>query len=117
MKKTTINVGDVIYERKYGDLCKKHVIERVTKTQAVSKYRKFKRIYIGDNIVIKSIGNHRWDSPSFNFETPELKEEFRKVWCSSIIKKFDLKQLDVNQLNQIVEWIYKIKDGEQSRKD
>lgn len=112
MKQNKLEVGDVIYERRYGELCAKHVIKRVTKTQAISSTRKFKRNYEGENVVIKTVGSQRWDSSSFSFETPELKEEFRKVWCSSVIKHFHLKKLDVDQLNQIVKWIYEKQDGE-----
>jgi hypothetical protein len=98
MEKETkkLNIGDVLYSKcTYGGF-QKHIIERVTATQAVTYTGvKFKREYTH---WITRIGSHTYSRVSYYIETEKLKAEFERFDLLSKVQKFKFQALSTEQL-------------------
>ena len=90
-----LSVGDVIYmENNYG-FSGKIVIERVTKTQAISGNVKLRIETLDNGKRAKAIGEtYGWNSTRYLLETPEVKERY---WRQGAVRK--LKEADYSKLS------------------
>ena len=103
-EKKLLNVGDVIYGNSIYRQSK-HVIERVTRTQAISGNKKFRREYF-DDCWITTIGSNRgFGSSSYILETPELKQGFEKSKIVNLLQNFKFDKLSFEVLNKIYQLI------------
>lgn len=102
-EKGKLKVGDVIYSTNYGRLTGKYVINRTTKTLAISDSgARFKREFNSkDNIRIS--GGSTWGTVNYALETPELKEMLTRQKLIAKIKSLDFKALETKQLVSIIE--------------
>jgi hypothetical protein len=98
----TLKVGDVVYGTSYNDIWK-YVIERVTKTQAISGNIKFKIGY-GDNWV-SVIGERGYSRTSYYISTPELEEKYVRYKIINKISHFDFGLPTTNELITIIKII------------
>lgn len=103
MKDGKLQVGDVLYTERFGDL-RRYKVERVTKTMAMSdRGLKFK-MDIHDGWV-RIIGAGSWGPFSAMIETQELKDKYQtielRVKLESGIKKLSLDQL--RRINDILD--------------
>ena len=91
-----LKVGDVVYYDSLG--LNKYIIDRVTKTMAMSGLTKFKIDY--DNIV-QMVGGG-WNSYC-QIETPEIKEKYEKYILINKITKINWKEMSLDTLHQV--WV------------
>lgn len=98
-----LKVGDVIYgkNRMYG-ICRKVVVERLTRTQAICGGLKFK-IDV-NNGAVKAIGEtyDSWNVTYYYLENDKLKEEYFRQNACAQLKSFDYGSLSTETLNQLV---------------
>ena len=103
MEQNKLKVGDIIYgrNRMYG-ICRKVVVERLTRTQAICHGLKFKiDVHNGEVAVIGGI-YESWNATHYYLENDELKEEyFRQNTCAQL-KSFDYKTLSTETLKQLM---------------
>lgn len=100
-EKTTLEVGDVLYGRKYQRLFGRITIVRLTKTQAIADdNRRFKR-EIGYKIF--EIGGGGWGSASWQLEDEKLKTEYARnaaIYKCSAVK---WEELPLEKLTKVLE--------------
>lgn len=99
-----LKVGDRIYrEGNDNRITAVIIIERLTKTQAISKDGKYKFDIKLSNYykTARLIGEDTWSNCTYCLETPELQEKlFRQVVIEKI-KKFDYSELSTEQLTKL----------------
>lgn len=100
-----LKVGDRIYRKSYGKVTGVYVIERLTKTTAVSNNGKKFRIDYSESGWVNDIGSERWASNSFYIETPELQIEYFRQLAYNKVKSSDLTKLTTEQLKAILDII------------
>lgn len=105
MNKQYLEVGDIIYKKPHLSKTFKHkyVIDRVTKTQAITKNKqKFKREIdnYGNVQPIKSEGIS-FDSSIYRLENENIKDEYIRYNIINIIYKSDLNKLSTEDLRKI----------------
>ena len=102
-----LKVGDRVYATNYGKVTAVYVIDRLTKTTAVSKNgHKFKIDY-GDSGWINDVGADKWDRNSYYIETQELRIQYFRQLAYMKIKDADLTNLTITQLKAILDIIEK----------
>ena len=99
-EKTMLEVGDVVYGRRYRTVESRHKIDRVTKTQAFSGDTKFKINIEGG--YVREIGASGFNSKSYHLETPELKIEYLRTVNLNKIRNTDFSTLSDTKLQQII---------------
>ena len=110
-EKKLLNVGDIIYGNSIYRQSK-HVIERVTRTQAISGNKKFRREYF-DDCWITTIGENRgFGSSSYILETPVLKQKFERVQLINFLKSIKFDTLNFDVLDKIYQLI---KESEETK--
>jgi len=93
-----LKAGDVIYRFYQGIIEDKLVIERITKTQAISGNHKFSISYRGENVYLIGTGGV---FNSFKIETNQLKEEYRKKEIISTLKRYDYNEVEIETLEKM----------------
>jgi len=93
-----LKVGDVIYRLYHNRITDKLVIERTTKTQAISGNYKFNIEY---GSWINLIGG-KGTFCSYSIATKELDIEYRKNQIKKVIEKIDYSKIELSKLEQIV---------------
>ena len=105
-----LQVGDVLYiEDRYGGIKNKIIIDRVTKTQAVSGRIKLRRRAnsFGD---YEAIGKHRWVYNFFWLENEEKKSRYRRQEMERKFSDIESADLTDEQLAAIL--IIALKKGD-----
>jgi hypothetical protein len=95
--KKTLEVGDVLYNDSCGIF--RIVIERVTKTQAISGNTRVKREY---DYSTKEVGASVWTTRWWYIETEELKQKHRRSKILYKVQKARFTDLSTDKLEAIV---------------
>lgn len=101
-EKKLLEKGDKIYEMSYREVTRIHVITRVTKAQAFSENQKFSRA-IDEAGKIKELGGtkSKWHRPTYEVETPKLKEKWERRLLVSRYERTNPVALTTDQLRRI----------------
>ena len=101
-----LNVGDRIYAiSSYGSIIGVYVIERTTKTQAISGDVRFRQ---DDTNSIRPVGKDVWDNTHYQKETEELNQHLHLQNLRHKGKTlFNVNKLNAEQLEQIIAIITK----------
>lgn len=96
-----LKVGDKVYQTYRGVPKSIMVIDRVTKTQAISGNVKFK-IEFSNSRFISRIAGDSYHMYSYILETPELKDRLIKLKLIQRVKNIEFEKLSKNQLQKIL---------------
>ncbi len=94
--------GDIIYFFKNNLPYKRQVVERVTKTQAITRDYKFKKQADEFGYVTKIPRDGGYFAHSFCMETSVIKEKFLYQKALWKVKSFDFKSLSKDRLDRII---------------
>lgn len=94
--------GDVIYSHCYGGVDSRLIIDKTTKTQAITLGGSRFRIEYNENSgMIKVVGEQGYGTTQYYIETPDLKAKFIRRKMESAIKNINLKDLSNEKLEKI----------------
>lgn len=102
--KKQLEVGDVLYTQGMRGF-DRHIIDRVTKTQAIAKHTKFCRNSSHD-VTFKVLGMSGYRTSYGYLETPELKERYLRQNAIAAIMR------TLNRLQRSEDKIEKLSNGE-----
>lgn len=98
-----LQVGDKIYQENYHEITAVFTVERVTKTLAIcDKGAKFKREYSKGSWINSAGDTGKWNTNSYQLETPELKERVYRQVAVSKIRKYKFEALSTDQIRSIM---------------
>ena len=92
-----LEVGDVLIST---NCMARHVVDRVTKTQAICGVVRFRREY--DGLSISEIGSGIWNRTRYLLATPASEAEFRRNTVLSKVRNFDFGVLTTDALDRII---------------
>lgn len=98
-------VGAKLYRTNYNSITEVLTIERVTKTQAISGFNKFRIELSSYGTAYKMGSTDRWSSASYYLETPELKEKLWKQEAVQKLSKVDYSKLSTKVLKELLSLI------------
>ena len=101
-----LEVGDKIYKCRKGNPEDVFTVDRVTKTLALCGGTRFKRDYENSYIRLHSRGVG-YSLYSYRLEEPILKDLWRKNQMVITISKYDLRKVNMNDLESILKIIEK----------
>lgn len=104
MDNNTLKPGDKIYKINYGSIVRVVTIDRVTRTQAITKDSETKfRINLSSSGSAKEIGNSdRWDTGHWWLENDQLKEKLFDQKLVGQIKKIEFSTLPIDKIKKIL---------------